>query len=378
MQIIVAICCYILAKLYRSQVQLNRRTRELIKQLQSENPKERYIAAAELAKHKDIDALPALNKVATFDQNENVRTMAYNAVRFLNGIKSQIEQDELRRRVMEQDEDDDSYDTAPPFWEDAVEDVKEKDEKRSSGVFGSKPGFRKSKPRVNKKQRDDDDDDDDDSEDGIRVTASDLGIPTAILFGDDDDDDDSYDNVPFTPIGKKGEQKSRKDNDRRERRRRANFKLVLWLSVIIGVLGLAIVASQELADPRTREDAIVGLDGWLDEMIETTGVYTASLEGSTFDCTSYVGNPQFDIPAGPDWAERDGKNQEDLGDFFDGMEQAQENLSTAQRGLDTLCQRSPDSTSAAIPESANWAQLVSETSILHLSKAANALANANE
>ncbi|RMG76650.1 MAG: HEAT repeat domain-containing protein, partial [Chloroflexi bacterium] len=77
---------------------MNRRTRELIKQLQSESPKERYLAAAELAKRKDIEALPALNKVATFDQNENVRTMAYNAVRFLSQIKNQMDQEELRRR----------------------------------------------------------------------------------------------------------------------------------------------------------------------------------------------------------------------------------------------------------------------------------------
>lgn len=324
---------------------MNRRTRELIKQLQSESPKERYLAAAELAKRKDIEALPALNKVATFDQNENVRTMAYNAVRFLSQIKNQMDQEELRRRVLQSNEDDDS-DDSHPLW-----------------------------------SEDDDDDDDDDSKDDIRVTAADLGISGSFLFGEDDDNDD--DEVrPSSKKTRKGKRKKSPQSEavrraRRERRKRANFKMVLWLSALLAVIALTLAVREEYTEPRTREDAIQGLDIWLEQMIETTGVYTTALSGTSFDCSSFQNNSQFNIPEGPEWAARDGKNQENLDDFFDGMEAAQERLITVKRTLEQLCAREGGAT-IDLPPAANLAQQVSEVSILHLSKAANALDEARQ
>lgn len=340
---------------------MKRRTRELLKQLQSDNPKDRYIAAAELAKQKDVEAITELNKVAMFDDNADVKKMAYNAVRYLSKIKSQMDQDELRRRVMEEDEDDGGD---ASFWDDFDnddDDDEEEDTKRSSGIFGSRPRQRKSKSNIEKER---------DSDSGMRISATDLGIPS---FSFDDDDDDSEPEKQGRDDRRK--RRATPSPERAKRRRRATFRLFLWLSAILAVSALLLIVEVELREPRTREDAISGLDGWLEEMINTTGVYTAALDDSSFDCGLFRSSNDFDIPVAPSWAERDGKNQEDLDDFFDSMESAEDNLAEVRRGLTALCERTSED-GVAIPPSANWKQLVDETTILHLSAATNALVNA--
>lgn len=334
---------------------MNRQTKKLLAQLESEDPKERYVAAAELAKLRAIEALPRLDKMASLDSNKNVRDMAYKAVRFLTVLKDQMEDEELRRRVEEDDIDDGTI----SGWGDLNNILGDNNPDPSSSKIKRMEGYGSVF---------DDSDDFDDNFEAEDYDNIDLGLYPDLDF----DDDEPHEEKKPSAETKSKKQREPK-NKENKRSRRSRYRIILWLAAALAVIALGVVANEELNDttPDDRAETLDNLERWYNELRDTTNTYfVAAVTRAEFDCTAFETDDSFTIPQRPEWAEPDGAFQEGLDDFFSGMEQSEANLTEVERSLAVWCERNegeaplPESLSATIRDTLQQTVSTLNTTVL--------------
>jgi hypothetical protein len=340
---------------------VDRKTKQLVKQLESEDPRERYLAAGELAKRRAVETLSVLDRVATLDANPKVRDMAYKAVRFLTVLKDEMDQEELRRRIEEQDADEDD-DATVAGWSD-IDSILQPDDTLTTGKIKTMEGyssvFTADEDTDQRSPFAEDDDDagafaapDDqrfqESFEPVEYSNIDLGLYPDLRL-----DDEPLQPEPTAPpeedSKKRGRRQSRSKSRKNKRRSTFRYRILLWLSVSVAIMALALVLSEEFGlddgdTPQNRQEALDGLETWREAMVNTANRYfTATVTVSEFDCAAYTENTSvYTIPERPDWAAADGEFQEGLDNYFDGMETAGENLTEVKRLLDTQCERAPE------------------------------------
>ena len=304
---------------------MDRKTKKLVDQLQSDDPKERYLAVVALAKLKDLEVLPHIDKLATLDSDKRVRDMAYKAVRMLEILQKEQEDTDLRRQIMEIDEQDDSSDdTRSSIFSSDFDDVEDDKTQVSSRVSFASVGY------------DDDDDDDDDLTETGSYTSAELGIYEL------DFDDEPKSSIADTSMSNLLKDKSKKSAKENKRGTTFVFRMILWLSVVLAIITLGVVAERELnsTEPDSTEEAVTDLDGWHEDMLQLATRYTIELSRQEFDCASFnAGN--FEVPTQPEWTENeDSDYRADFEDFLAMMTVATESLDEANRLLTPLCDRS--------------------------------------
>lgn len=318
---------------------VDRKTKQLVKQLESDDPKERYIAVAELAKNKVVGAYPLIDKLATLDPDKRVRDMAYKAVRMLNILRNQMEEEELRRQIMEVDALDDS-DSSPRksiFTADFEEDDEEVPISSIRNMAGLSSIFT-------------DDADDEEASPASSAPQSyspeELGIYQLDILDDDEDRTQKQ----RDDTSKKKQRSAKKENTRGTT---FVYRMILWLSVSLAIIALGLVAEQELNDtsPDSRAEALEGLEEWHSELTDTATTYSIAVGASQFDCENFRNNERFDVPEAPEWAGPDEEYQENLDNFFSAMESAETDLRDLHRVIGTFCERIDSS--APLPASIN-------------------------
>jgi predicted nucleic acid-binding Zn ribbon protein len=101
---------------------MDRKTKKLLKQLDSSDAKERYDAVLALGKTGDVELLDRLETVATLDENQKVRILAQKAVNTL-GVLRQREQEAERQARIAKEIEEEGEDTGVDWKPLAVEKV---------------------------------------------------------------------------------------------------------------------------------------------------------------------------------------------------------------------------------------------------------------
>jgi hypothetical protein len=271
---------------------VDRKTKKLIKDLTDPDPKVRYQAVKDLGMMGDPDLLPELEKVADLDKHREVRDLAYKAVRTLRALKQRQEQAARRAQLGEEDEGSHEYE-----WKILASDI---------GV-SNRPAF---------------------------TPAAAWDYNAAV--------EESLTPPPEAeaPAGKKA--KPKKVKVRKERRTRASYRIMLWLSVCVAILAAAILAYYRLEEakdaPTSRPDALVKLNAWLGDHTATAEAYREALNAATLDCVAVRQEARYQVAVRPKWAAPDKKHQGGLDEFFDLMTRIENNLGEARRRVEAVCQ----------------------------------------
>lgn len=162
---------------------MDRRTKKLLNQLQHEDAAKRYEAVLQLGKSGQTGLIAPLDKVASLDDNEKVRTLAAKAVRTLRILK-QREEEAQQKTAGEQKKED------PLEWNLLATRATQEDKRKTDEQSWTYDQAKEEQRRL-KEQRE----------------AEELAA------------------------------------QKRARRVRARRRLIYWLGAVIGVLGLIIVAA---------------------------------------------------------------------------------------------------------------------------------------
>lgn len=264
---------------------MDRKTRQLLIDLESDSAKERYVAVVELSKTKNTKLLPQLNKIATLDPNPKVRQVAFQAVKYLNNLKE--EQSKVARQArqaqldaMEDDEDDD----------DLLDNLL-------------------------------DDDDDDSEDDRKRITGS-WNYEEAVKS--------QHKNVQIKKLSTKKE----------KRRKRRGFRVFLWLAACVVVVGLAVVAydrENRRDEPKDRQEALTRLGAWVDDLSEKVSLYQTATSLATFVCSD-LETEALDIPSRPKGLGSHAAHQDDLDEFFEHISEAETTLKNTHAEIKRVCE----------------------------------------
>lgn len=276
---------------------MDRKTRELLINLESENAKERYLAVVELGKKQDTSLIPHLNKVATLDANPKVRQVAYQAVKFLTKMKEeQIKASRQARQAAL----------------DALDDAADADDSNNWGdmddIF---------------------EDDDDSSEDRRKHDSGSWDYRAAVKAQQE--------------AKKKAEIEKLTNQQASKRRRRRPYRIFLWLCVAISLMLLAFAAQQVIKqrdEPDSREEAIQRLDEWLDDVEGAVALYGVALNVPEFVCSD-LDTDALNIPTRPVGLGPDAAHQEDLDSFFDHLQSIENTLTETRTEMERVCSTVP-------------------------------------
>ncbi len=264
---------------------MNRKAKQLIKDLESPSAKERYLAIIALGRLRDTRTLPALDKVATLDKNTKVRNAAYQAVRYLGELKKQQDQEAHRARLDEEDDGDEA----------------------------------------------------------------DWGDTDSFLADDNDyeiDDTGSWSYTDAIQEHQAAKEAEKISEEREHRRSRRRYRIILWLAAAIAIMGLAIVSADliEKRDlPKSREEALERLGDWLADMSATREAYNAVMLGLPVDCTAFREGGDYSIPGQPSWAGPDKDHQDNLDEFFTAMQQIETDLRVVHQAIQQFCSNGEES-----------------------------------
>ncbi len=241
---------------------MDRKTKQLLNQLESESAKERFLAVVELGKMRDTSLLSSLEKVATLDENKKVRQVAHQAVRYLSVLRDEEERAAMQARLEAEEEDDDSGDGWGTIEELLVEPLQDDDIDAGSDVWSYNEAVQ------------------------ARIDA---------------------------------EEEAQRAQDETKRRKRWRYRRFLWFStlfVIIGLIFVAVYVEEHADDPETRQEALERLIEWHVDVQTVANRFEAAMVASDFDCAAYRQNEEeYQIPErakglGPDRPYQDDLEEE--------------------------------------------------------------------
>lgn len=264
---------------------MDRKTRQLLSQLESDSAKERYLAVVELGKRRDTSLLPHLDKVATLDDNQKVREIAYNAVRFLSILKE--EEDRAAQLALAESEEDDDDSGWGKIEELLVEPLEDTEDEAGSGVWNYQEAMQ---------------------------------------------------------AQRLAEEEERRTAEALKRRKRWRYRRFLWFATLTAVMGLVVVAvyvQDHANDPNSRQEALERLSEWHADVQATAERFDEAMNGSVFDCALYREDERFQIPERPKGLGPDRPYQDDLEESPDSLDstvgsQPREFFSLMNEAIDNL------------------------------------------
>lgn len=254
---------------------MNRKTRNLVKQLHHADPKKRYDAVMALGQTGNLEVLDDLDKVANLDEDERVRHLAGQAVEVFTT---------LRRRQIERDRaailagEDPSYD-----WPELAQEKILRERETTAHDQHEEWSYVESK----KKQLE-------------RMTEEEREKYLAA-----------------------------QEAERRRRARRRPFRILLFLALIIVCVAGAFVAYDRLTrkEPvnRTHLDALQELKSWVQAEQGALIAYDTAFANDAIDCATATA---VTVPEQPEWIVEDGTQP------FEGMDATVTNLLEIQSYLE--------------------------------------------
>ena len=231
---------------------MDRNTKKLLKQLESEKPKERYQAVLELGKTGDTDLIDPLDKVANLDENPKVRELASKAVRTLEILqKRRLTREHVAQEIKEEGEDQGIE------WPELMKD-KMMDERR--------------------------------------LTAA------------EDFEEFDYVEAKRNELERKKAKAAKREAERQAEidkihARNRRFRMVIWVALAVAIVGLFIAAwyvTTVEPPPDTRQATLIDLQDWVRDQQAAVLAYEDEFRKDPLECASLR---SVITPARPKWTE---------------------------------------------------------------------------
>jgi len=234
---------------------MNRKTKKLLKKLESESPKERFDTVMALGMMGDTELIAPLDKVANLDDNPKVRDIASKAVQILETLRQR--RLKSNRKALEIEEEGEDLGVE---WPELV--------------------------------------------DQKMLTHREIG-------GQVDDEDFDYLDSKKRELLRKKETQLRAEEEgelRRQReaaeaqRRRRPFRIFLLFATTFAVIGLVFVVWYLInvdPPPETRAETLSQLQTWVRDQQTSLQEYQTLMDNDPLDCTALLG---IEIPERPLWS----------------------------------------------------------------------------
>ena len=234
---------------------MDRKTQKLLDQLDSDNAKTRYEAVMALGKTGDTDLINALDRVANLDEHPKVRELASKAVQTLEILQKRRLQRERAAQEIAEEGEDNGYQ-----WPDLMKD-KMMDQRQVAGGDVDEFDYEKSRQReIERKEAE----------------------------------------VAEKESAKMAEKETERSIVRKRRRR---FRMLLWVSLAVAVVGLFVVAwyvTSVERPPDSREATLIDLREWvLDQQAAVVG-YETEFQNDPLNCAALQ---EIGMPDRPKWTE---------------------------------------------------------------------------
>ena len=261
---------------------MDRKTKKLLNQLESQSAKERFEAVMALGKMGDIELIDELDKVANLDENDKVRGLAQMAVRTLETLRKR-RMDRERARILEE-EGPDSYE-----WRELSQEKMLADRDRT--VDDEKWTYAESVAK--KRQRE--------QEELLR---------------------------------KQMEAEAYKKMMERRRRPRRIINILLASILVIGVLAIAYRFATRTKEPNNPAEALPLLREWVVQQQASLVSYGNAFTKDPLDCAELNG---ISIPTKPTWANVGHKSLTGLDTLMADLQEVDQILTTLKSTTTTVC-----------------------------------------
>jgi len=231
---------------------MDRKTKKLLKQLESEKPKERYQAVLALGKLGDTDLIDPLDRVANLDDHPKVRELASKAVNTLEILqKRRLAREHVAQEIVEEGEDEGVE------WPELMKEKMLEERRLTAAEDFEEFNYVESK----KKELD-----------RKKAKATEL-------------------------------EAERQAEIARQRARARRFRMVLWVLLAAAVVGLFVLAwyvTSVEPPPTTREATLLDLQEWARDQQAAVVTYEAEFQKDPLECTTLQ---SVTTPARPKWTE---------------------------------------------------------------------------
>jgi hypothetical protein len=231
---------------------MDRNTKKLLKQLESDKPKERYQAVLELGKTGDTDLIDPLDRVANLDDHPKVRELASKAVNTLEILqKRRLGREHIAQEIKVEGED------AGVEWPELMKEKMMEERRLTAAQDYEEFNYIESK----KKELD-----------RKKAKAAEL-------------------------------EAQRQAEIAKQRARARRFRMALWVLLAFAVVGLFVLAwyiTSVESPPTTREAALFDLQEWTREQQAAVIAFETEFQKDPLECATLQ---SIALPSGPKWTE---------------------------------------------------------------------------